>query len=388
MDVYANGASTNPVRVELDGGHCGTMAAFEAAVSRAACGDPAACHVRDGAGRRVRKCSQLSRSSADFGVQPPGVARAYGVRRDMRFVFATEHVGGPGSSRSTGSCPGTTRTNSSRTRLAIDDDEHKLMQSSTGAKGYHVSSIRTSENAWVKDTATATKLKKKAFKMLGFDSYDEQMADGVQVLRYNNSNGYVAHKDFLSRPADVDARAMEPSLGGANRMATVFLYLTDVAQGGQTVFPKAERPANAAALPGVEARDVDDTIAALRDAMEVQTWEPKLVGQCYSKLAVRPARASAILFYSQRPDGTLDDYATHGGCPVLDGTKWAANLWVWNKAMPFGSSRFGDKGDGKSNDKNPQSVDVTFSTQLDAIEIFWKEVKMGDVEHGNAFTVK
>ncbi|KAH8060916.1 hypothetical protein JL722_4205 [Aureococcus anophagefferens] len=71
MDVYANGASTNPVRVELDGGHCGTMAAFEAAVSRAACGDPAACHVRDGAGRRVRKCSQLSRSSADFGVQPP-----------------------------------------------------------------------------------------------------------------------------------------------------------------------------------------------------------------------------------------------------------------------------------------------------------------------------
>ena len=117
-------------------------------------------------------------------------------------------------------------------------------------------------------------------------------------------------------------------------------------------------------MPGVEARDVDEKIAALRDAMEVQTWEPKLVGECYSKLAVRPARASAILFYSQRPDGTLDDYATHGGCPVLDGTKWAANLWVWNKAMPFGSSRFGDKkGDGK-NDKNPQSVDVTFSTQL------------------------
>ena len=51
--------------------------------------------------------------------------------------------------------------------LAIDDDEHKLMQSSTGAKGYHVSSIRTSENAWVKDTATATKLKKKEFEMLG-----------------------------------------------------------------------------------------------------------------------------------------------------------------------------------------------------------------------------
>ncbi|KAH8083378.1 hypothetical protein JL720_8260 [Aureococcus anophagefferens] len=251
MDVYANGASTNPVRVELDGGHCGTMAAFEAAVSRAACGDPAACHVRDGAGRRVRKCSQLSRSSADFACSRRRRC-AYGVRRDMRFVFATEHVG---------------------------------------------------------------------------------------FVRHLPHLGNMTLTTLAERP-----RLFAPT-GRPDRL------------------PKAERPANAAALPGVEARDVDDTIAALRDAMEVQTWEPKL-----------------------RPDGTLDDYATHGGCPVLDGTKWAANLWVWNKAMPFGSS-LGDKGDGKSNDKNPQSVDVTFSTQLDAIEIFWKE-EFTVGKHGNAFTVK
>ena len=93
FDVYKNGASSDPVRVEMSGGQCETVAAFEAAVSRAVCEDTAACHVRDGAGRRVRRCSELSRNSAEPGVQPGLIPRAYGVRRDMRFVFATEEVG-------------------------------------------------------------------------------------------------------------------------------------------------------------------------------------------------------------------------------------------------------------------------------------------------------
>ena len=33
----------------------------------------------------------------------------------------------------------------------------------------------------------------------------------------------------------------------------------------------------------------------------------------------------------QNPDGTLDKKSKHGGCPVISGTKWAANLWIWNK---------------------------------------------------------
>jgi prolyl 4-hydroxylase len=27
----------------------------------------------------------------------------------------------------------------------------------------------------------------------------------------------------------------------------------------------------------------------------------------------------------------MDARSFHGGCPVVHGTKWAANLWVWNK---------------------------------------------------------
>ena len=33
---------------------------------------------------------------------------------------------------------------------------------------------------------------------------------------------------------------------------------------------------------------------------------------------------------SQLPDGRTDPRSEHGGCPVLAGTKWAANVWVWN----------------------------------------------------------
>ena len=44
-----------------------------------------------------------------------------------------------------------------------------------------------------------------------------------------------------------------------------------------------------------------------------------------------------IIFYSMRPDGTMDDLSLHGGCDVLDPdkTKWSANFWLWNKPYHF-----------------------------------------------------
>lgn len=59
-------------------------------------------------------------------------------------------------------------------------------------------------------------------------------------------------------------------------------------------------------------------------------WEEKMVDSCHTRFAVRPKKGDAILFYSQKEDGALDKRSLHGGCPVLNGTKWAANVWVWN----------------------------------------------------------
>ena len=175
FDVYKNGASEDPVRVDMSGGQCETVAAFEAAVSRAVCADTASCHVRDGTGRRVRRCSELSFNAAQAGVQPAGLPRAYGVRRDMRWVFPTEEVGFQRylphlqiilttlaeSPRLFALENFLTEQDASQLiedALAITDAEHKLTRSSVGAKGYTVSTTRTSENAWVKDTKTAVRM--------------------------------------------------------------------------------------------------------------------------------------------------------------------------------------------------------------------------------------
>ena len=47
----------------------------------------------------------------------------------------------------------------------------------------------------------------------------------------------------------------------------------------------------------------------------------------------QPKRGHALLFYSMRADGELEELSMHGGCPVLSDTdaKWGANLWIWSK---------------------------------------------------------
>ena len=49
---------------------------------------------------------------------------------------------------------------------------------------------------------------------------------------------------------------------------------------------------------------------------------------------IQPRRGKTILFYNQLPNGTLDHNSFHGGCPVLKGEKWAANIWIWSNLRP------------------------------------------------------
>jgi hypothetical protein len=78
-------------------------------------------------------------------------------------------------------------------------------------------------------------------------------------------------------------------------------------------------------------------LAALRETGDAEragikkgSWEEQMVATCRSKLSVRPHSGRAVLFYSQHPNGEEDLMSKHGGCPVLEGDKWAANLWVWS----------------------------------------------------------
>lgn len=56
--------------------------------------------------------------------------------------------------------------------------------------------------------------------------YDDEMTDGLQVLRYNMSTAYITHTDYLEDNGsghDYDSAGK-----GSNRFATILFYLSDV----------------------------------------------------------------------------------------------------------------------------------------------------------------
>jgi len=127
----------------------------------------------------------------------------------------------------------------------------------------------------------------------------------VQVLRYELSQKYDSHHDCFD-PVHYPSRAQDYDYGHKNRIATVFWYMTDVEEGGETVFPMAD----GAGFP------------------------PNFT-TCAQGLRVKPEKGKVIIFYSLLPNGDIDKTSLHGGCPVKQGTKWAANKWVWNKPSGY-----------------------------------------------------
>lgn len=56
--------------------------------------------------------------------------------------------------------------------------------------------------------------------------------ENIQVLRYEVTQKYEPHFDYFYDEKD--------QLRGGHRYATILMYLSDVEEGGETVFPKAE----------------------------------------------------------------------------------------------------------------------------------------------------
>lgn len=193
---------------------------------------------------------------------------------------------------------------------------------------------RTSENAFDITTKNSKTVKQRAFRLLRMGGYLENLADGIQILRYEIGQAYTAHHDYFPKYQS-DDHQWDPSKGGSNRFATIFLYLSDVEYGGETAFPNIDRLTADKSKELVdrlgEAPPLEDQKTFVKEAgLKEGSWEEHLSRKCYTKFAVPPRRGDAILFYSQRPDGHLDHNSLHGACPVLKGQKWGANLWVWN----------------------------------------------------------
>jgi len=101
-------------------------------------------------------------------------------------------------------------------------------------------------------------------------------AEGLQVLHYGPGQEYKAHHDFFT-PGSPAARN--------NRISTLIVYLNDVEEGGETVFP--------------------------------------LLG-----IAMKPKRGAALYFEYFYRNQALNDLTLHSSVPVVRGEKWVATQWM------------------------------------------------------------
>ncbi|XP_062144514.1 probable prolyl 4-hydroxylase 10 [Alnus glutinosa] len=133
-------------------------------------------------------------------------------------------------------------------------------------------------------------------KIADFTFIPVENGEGLQVLHYEVGQKYKPHFDYFNDEFNTK--------NGGQRMATVLMYLSDVEEGGETVFPSAK--GNISSVP----------------------WWNELSDCGKEGLSVKPKMGDALLFWSMKPDATLDPSSLHGGCPVIKGNKWSATKWI------------------------------------------------------------
>ncbi|KAH8382953.1 hypothetical protein KR009_005996, partial [Drosophila setifemur] len=113
--------------------------------------------------------------------------------------------------------------------------------------------------------------------MSGLDLSD---SEPFQIINYGIGGHYRQHRDGLNSP-DFNVYSSKEGRGHlpGDRTATVLFYLTDVEQGGATVFPR-------------------------------------------TGYSIFPRAGTALFWYNLHTDGMIDILTEHAACPVIMGSKW------------------------------------------------------------------
>nr|AAM75079.1 RE70601p [Drosophila melanogaster] len=158
-----------------------------------------------------------------------------------------------------------------------------VYQASSGRN--EVVKTRTSKVAWFPDgyNPLTVRLNARISDMTGFNLYGSEM---LQLMNYGLGGHYDQHYDFFNK-TNSNMTAMS-----GDRIATVLFYLTDVEQGGATVFPNIRK-------------------------------------------AVFPQRGSVVMWYNLKDNGQIDTQTLHAACPVIVGSKWVCNKWIREREQIF-----------------------------------------------------
>lgn len=107
-------------------------------------------------------------------------------------------------------------------------------------KGKAATEWRTSSTYFLSSSKHAD-LKKIDQRVEDITKVSKQHQEQAQVLRYEHTQKYDAHHDFFNPKMYQQSPDTLQSIhhGYKNRMITVFWYMSDVAKGGHTIFPRA-----------------------------------------------------------------------------------------------------------------------------------------------------
>jgi len=192
---------------------------------------------------------------------------------------------------------------------------------------------RYSDQTWINQRALADPvLDKVTERIVELTRLPREIVYGserIQVVRYGKYGHYHAHFDSeTEQRTDKKCCHLHEDVVGAFlkgescklcRYVTVLYYLNDVEEGGETAFPMADNITRNMEFVTSSRGDLDFF---------------NLSHNCHQGLVVSPRKGTAVMWYNHFIDeesgwmGARDEYSLHGGCDILKGEKWIANLWI------------------------------------------------------------
>eukprot|EP00268_Persea_americana_P052250 TRINITY_DN5842_c0_g1_i5.p1 TRINITY_DN5842_c0_g1~~TRINITY_DN5842_c0_g1_i5.p1 ORF type:complete len:322 (-),score=53.35 TRINITY_DN5842_c0_g1_i5:422-1387(-) len=128
----------------------------------------------------------------------------------------------------------------------------------------------------------------------------KENGEPMRILHYGIKEEFKPHFDFY--------QDISQSTFSGNGVATVFMFLSNVTQGGEIILPHLQ-------IKGSQSKDT--------------TWS-----DCAkSEYGIKAIKGNALLLFNLHLNATTDNCSLHGSCPVVKGEKWSATKWIRAKAF-------------------------------------------------------